>query len=247
MKITSFGFGSMVPLLLVSLGTWYSVCAASANVVGYVNIPIYTGDNLIANQLDAGANTLNDLFPTSNPNILDGTTFRIWDTVTQSLSPVSTYDSMMGWSINYNFTSFATGAGGVLNSPSPWTWTSVGNVVPYSNIAGLGFGSIWNPNYSGGQQLIACPVPVSGTMDMMFTNVVGRLPQNGESVQILNAATQTSTTTTFHTGTGWDNGDPGLAAGQAAWFTLVPEPSSVGLLLIGVTALLLRRRPHPVR
>jgi hypothetical protein len=201
-------------------------------LVGYINIPIYTGDNLIANQLDAGANTLNDLFPTSNTSIPDGTTFKQWDPIANMYLPTSTYDSLSGWSINYNFNTFASGAGAVLNSPSAWTWTSIGNVVLYDNLLGMG-GPIWNPNYASGKYLIASPIPFTGPIDTMFYNVAGRPPLIGESVQILNAATQTYTTTTFN-GTSWDNGDPSLSQGEAAWFTLVPEPSSVTLIGFGV-------------
>jgi hypothetical protein len=211
-------------------------------IVGYVNVPIYTGDNLIANQLDAGANTLNDLFPISNTSIPDGTTFKEWDPIANMYTPTSTYNSVSGWDINYNFNTFASGAGGVLNSPSAWTWTFVGNVIQYSNLLG-GNGPVWNPNYASGKYMIASPIPLGAPMDTMFTNVVARPPLIGESVQILNAATQTSTTTTFN-GTTWNNGDPSLAPGQAAWFNLVPEPSSVALIGFGVVMVaLLRCKP----
>jgi hypothetical protein len=91
-------------------------------------------------------------------------------------------------------------------------------------------------------------------MDIMFTNVVGRLPLDGEWAAILNPTNQTYTFTTFHTGSGWDNGDPVLGYGQSAWFDLggglpatfssipmVPEPSAVALGGLAVAIFLVRR------
>jgi hypothetical protein len=216
---------------------------ASANVVGYVNVTLYPGDNLIANQLQNTNNTLDTLF--TSPAVPNGATFTKWNPVTDTFLPTSIYDaSSQTWSINYDFSTFTDGQGGVINSPSLWTNTFVGNVVFYSNITPGYGGPNWNPNYASGLYLLGCPEPLGGPIDMMFTNVVGRLPNDGEWVRILNAANQTYTSTTFHTGTGWDNGDPMLAAGQAAWFNLVvPEPSSLAIIAVGaVTRALLRRR-----
>jgi hypothetical protein len=52
--------------------------------------------------------------------------------------------------------------------------------------------------------------------------VVGRDPQNGESVTTLNALSQISTTTIFENGS-WDNGDPLLGVGRSAFFNLGPD------------------------
>jgi hypothetical protein len=234
----------------VLLLCWVLTHSASAS---YYNVPLYAGDNLIANQLNAGSSiadyTLNSLF--SSPSVPDGATFTEWDPSANAYLPVSTYNSFArAWDINYNLNTFSSGQGGILhlplNSPSPWTETFVGSLVPYQNIIPDFGGPLWNPNYANGLYLIACPDPLSGTMDMMFADVVGRLPQNGEWVKILNPATQTYTTTTFHTGTGWDNGDPSLGIGQAAWFDLgpvvVPEPASLAIVGGGVTLLTVFRR-----
>src|SRR5690348_12002805 len=74
----------------------------SANIVGYYNLPLYAGDNLIANQLDAGTvpdNTLSTIFqPGAVP---EGATFTEWDPTTQQYLPTSVYDTVNGWSINY--------------------------------------------------------------------------------------------------------------------------------------------------
>jgi hypothetical protein len=75
-----------------------------------------------------------------------------------------------------------------------------------------------------------------------FTNVVGRAPLDGESVRILDETNQIYSVTTFRQSSGWDNGEPMLAVGQAAFFSLVPEPSTVQLAVLGAAALMLSRR-----
>jgi len=220
---------------------------ASANIVGYYNLPIYAGDNLIANQLDdGGANTLNDLFNNSAA-VPNGTTFTEWNPSANAYLPVSTYNAATtNWSINYALNTFVSGQGGLLHSPSPWTATIVGSLVAYTNVLAPSSDLNWNPNYANGLYLLGCPEPLSGAMDFMFPKIVGRLPQDGEWVKILNPATQTYTTTTFNSSTGWDNGDPSLGVGQAAWVDLgpvvVPEPTTLALAgLSGLGVLLFRR------
>ena len=94
---------------------------------------------------------------------------------------------------------------------------------------------------NNGTLLLSCYLPLAAK----FFDVVGRNPDDGESVTLLNALTQLETTTTFHNGS-WDNGDPLLAVGQSAFFNLgpqaaVPEPASVGFGLFGAGLLALAK------
>src|SRR5690349_14723265 len=219
----------------------------SINIVGYYNLGISPGYNLIANQLSFSNNTLNAIF---NPTTPVGSTFTRWDAVAQQFLPVSTYTAS-GWTINY---SLNFGEGGILSSPISWTNTFVGEVSPALDPNTMTYN--WHPNYPNGLQLLSSPVPFTGPMDSMFTNVVGRLPQEGVWVAILNPATQAYIITTFHNGLGWDNGDPALSYGQSAWFdlgaglpaslssipVLVPEPSTAILTIAGIATFLFRRR-----
>jgi hypothetical protein len=219
----------------------------SGNIVGFYRLEIFPGNFLIANQLSNHTNTLNTIF---NGDIPVGTSFTMWDAAAQHFTPLSTYSgSNSGWTINYtlNF-----GEGGLLTSSFDWQTTIVGEVI--SNfVDGVGLVN-WHPNYSSGLHLISSPIPITAPMDSMFTNVVGRLPQDGEWAAILNPTNQTYTFTTFHTGSGWDNGDPILGYGQSAWFDLggglpatlsslpmVPEPGAVALGILGVGLLFVRR------
>lgn len=198
----------------------------SGNIVGYYTLPLFAGDNLIANQLDAGTvpdNTLSTIF---QPGVVpEGATFAEWDPTTQQYLPTSVYDTVNGWSINYTL---GFGQGGLLHSPSSFMNTFVGSVWSgYNPIT-----DTWVPPLvaGSGSQLLSCYVPIS---DATFYETVGRNPQSGESVTRLNAATQTYTTTTFENGV-WNNGVPALNVGQSAFFNLepVPEPDAALLLFV---------------
>jgi hypothetical protein len=238
---------TLITIFASLLLTFSGRAQGSLNIVGYYNLNISAGNYLIANQLSNHTNTLNTIFGGSIPT---GTTFTMWDAAAQHFLPLSTYaGSNSGWTLNY---SLNYGEGGLLTSPSPWQTTIVGEVI--SNfVEGVGLVN-WNPNYSNGLHLLSSPLPISAPMDTMFTNVTGRLPQNGEWVAVFNPTNQTYTITTFHTGSGWDNGDPILGIGQSAWFDLggglpanfssipmVPEPNAVALACAGIATVLVRR------
>ena len=195
----------------------------TSNVVGYINQPLYVGDNLIANQLSNSNNTLNAIF---NQSIPEGTAFTKWNPASVQFMPISTYDTDGGWSINYELN---YGEGGLLHSASPFTNTFVGTVWPGFN----GQGSFVPPLVTSyGLLLLSCYVPIGSAT---FYDVVGRDPQNGESVTLLNAAAQLSTVTIFANGN-WSNGDPLLDVGQSAFFTLKPVPEPEILSLLGAGA-----------
>jgi len=213
------------------------------NVVGYINRPMVPGVSLVANQLNTPDNTLNHLFYSGSGSVPNGATFTKWDSANNVYLPLSVYNlAIDSWSINY---SLNLGEGGALNSPSSWINTFVGEVVAYSNIVSdLGGSMPWAPNYANGLHLVACPMPLGGSISNMFANVVGRSPGIGEWVKILNESSQTYITATFN-GSSWDN-NPNLPVAQAAWFNLgpvnVPEPSALALGLTAMAFFIARRR-----
>ncbi|HEV2694637.1 MAG TPA: PEP-CTERM sorting domain-containing protein [Verrucomicrobiae bacterium] len=203
----------------------------SGNIVGYINQSIAAGNNLIANQLSNSNNTLGVLFAQTTP---EGTTFTKWDAANNQYLPASTYDTTGGWSIDY---SLNYGEGGLLNSPTSFNNVFVGSVWP-------GFtGDPFTPPLVSdtGVLLLACVIPINNAS---FYDVVGRDPADGEFVTVLNPLTQLESTTTYDDGS-WDNGNPALAMGQAAFFGLgdpaaitpVPEPSTNALFGAGLAAL----------
>ena len=210
------------------------------NVVGYINRPIGPGQSLVANQLDATPNnTINSVLL----SVAHGATFTKWDPAANVFLPQSVFNlGTHTWSINYTLN---LGEGGLVNSPSLTTNTFVGTVANYTNIVDLGpGGGVWAPNYADGLYLISCPVPVAGPISSMFANVIGRTPEPGEWVKVLDENTQTYITATFN-GSAWDN-DPSLGVAHAAWFNLgpvVPEPSSMALIgVAGLVAWRFRQR-----
>lgn len=203
----------------------------SSNIVGYINQPLYAGDNLIANQLSFSNNTLNAIF---QPGVPEGATFTEWDPSSNQYLPVSVYDTITGWSINYELD---YGQGGLFHSPVNFINTFAGSVWP---------GFVLNGPFvpplvtDSGTLLLSCYIPIAPAT---FYDVVGRDPQNGESVTLLDAVSQISTTTTFENGV-WDNGTPILNIGQSAFFNLesVPEPAVYNLVGAGLLLLAIARK-----
>ncbi|HTY89085.1 MAG TPA: PEP-CTERM sorting domain-containing protein [Candidatus Acidoferrum sp.] len=238
-----------------------AVCAAclvlshsvfALNIVGYINLNLQPGVNLIADQLlQTPDNSLNTILTGSG--LADGTSFTMWSN--GAFLPMSYYDSGSGtWSINYQLN---LGTGGYLTSPVQTTVTFVGQVGPYFNDFGNNIG--WNPNYPNGPQLISNPIPIAGDLNYEFYNVTGRNPVAGEGVATWNPLTQTYTESFFN-GTQWLDqtlSQPSTATiqvGQSAWFALganysmtipspVPEPGALALVGLGAGLLLLRRKP----
>ena len=223
-------------VLVVGFGTTSS---AFAQVVGYVNRVFYAGDNLVANPLLHGDNSLNTVLAYSVP---DGATFTKWNGAANQFLPSSVFNAAShSWSINYDFNP-TDGQGGVLHSLSPFTNTFNGAVYQGHDYAhsinGNLFGYWDGPARPGGLSLLADADPIEAN----FMHVVGRAPQDGEWVRTLNEANQTYGVTTFHQVSGWDNGEPALAVGQAAYFELVPEPSTIALGGLGAAAVTILRR-----
>jgi hypothetical protein len=206
----------------------------SLDVVGYYNIELSRGDNLIANQLDDGVgNHLADIFPQEVPT---GSTFTEWNSTTDSLMPISTYNGST-WSINYALAQ--DGTGGVFNSPIAATLTVVGTVENFNVETGE---YTFAPPARGIGTYLLCTAAALG--EVTFQEIVGRDPVASDFVKIWDASTQTYTTTTYN-GVSWDNGVPTLNVGQSAYFGLAastPEPSSLVLIALGAGCWLYHRR-----
>lgn len=199
----------------------------SQNIVGYINLELYAGNNWVGNPLASSDDTLATIF---QPGVPEGTSFAEWNPATQQYLPPSVYDTTTGWSINY---SWGYGQGGLLNTPSPFLNTFVGTVWPGLDING----PFIPPLVTGGAQLLACVIPIQAT----FYDVMGRDPQNGDSVTTLDGPSQSTTTTVFENGL-WSEGIPLLNVGQAAIFgnsasynpDVPPAPEPGGLQLAGI-------------
>ncbi len=200
------------------------------SLVGDIGLSFVQGDNWLGDSLfvdppDPLNNTLDLVLPSGVPG---GTTIKEWDPISDAYTTLSVFNSQSGWSINYTL---APGDGAVLNAPSAFNVTFWGIVLDDFEEFVYNEGnpaSDWLPPAinTPGTFLLSCEVPID---QAPFQQVVGRDPLDGESVEQWNAASQTDSTTTYEGGT-WSNGAPALAVGEAALFTLVPEPGTITLL-----------------
>jgi len=143
------------------------------SLVGYVNVTITNGFNFVANPFDVtgvGApNLLSNVF--SGESVPQGTKAYLWDVASQAFSTPSTYTALTTrWSINYDV---FPGKGFVLQSPSLWTATFVGQVL-------LGTNTILVPG-NGKWSLLAAPLPLAGAF-LSTTNVPPFPAVDGDSV-----------------------------------------------------------------
>jgi len=196
--------------------------------VGYYNYAFQPGNNWFGNQLNNTPNDLDTLI-SSAPT---GTTVSLWNPTSDSFGQTSTWNGSQ-WSIDLTLN---PGNAALLDTPTLFTNTFLGSVV--------NFPPTYPPPFSGpnGTYLLSSIDPLTLSGNSVFDYIVGRDPQNGEQVTVLDALTQTTTTSTY-SGGAWDI-VPALGVGEAALFKLVPEPSSLGLLLVGAGILSYFRRPH---
>lgn len=183
----------------------------SVNVVGYVNVPLAEGFNLVANPLDASGgndvtNILNKGLPAGtqvysfNGSSYDISTYTKDKTGTSTnWSPVITLDPGLGF-----WVSIPSGAGAQVN-------TFVGEVMQ---------GTLTNPNIpaGGGFSLVGSMVPVAGALntDLQYNGGAG------DQVYQWNGATyDISTYTKDKTGTStnWSPSVPQVAVGEGFWLS----------------------------
>jgi hypothetical protein len=204
--------------------------AFSANVVGYVNEQFGPGDTLFGNPLLNTFNDLNHLFdPTYVPQ---GTTISLWDATSHQWAQSSTFLDGT-WSVDLELN---PGTGALLHTSALFVNTFVGTVLNADGSPYDGNGITPPPPFAGpnGTYLWSSKVPAQFPgIGPVWNYIVGRDPHEGEQFSTL-----TSITTFTHGA--WDNGDPFLNVGQAAFFNIgpsVPEPSVAGLVIGGVVTL----------
>ncbi len=189
----------------------------SVNVVGYVNVTLTNGFNLIGNQLDLDGtglnNNVNTVFSTNLPS---GSIVYAWSG-TSFASPAATFLSKSGWGGGTNAvnTALAPGKGVFVALPAGQskTITLVGNVMQ---------GSLSN-SYAGGYSVLSSTVPQGG----LVQTDLGFVALNGAIVYKYNPATQAyvSPAYTFLTKTGWSPSQPSVGVGEA-FFLASPSASA---------------------
>jgi len=175
----------------------------SQNAVGYVNLTLASGFNLIANPLRQTDTTLETLIP--NPP--DQTIFYSFAHVggytlyTYDLSGVGGWDPSGGH--------FDLGKGAFIKAPSAFTITVVGEVAQ---------GTLTNPVEGPGFDLKGSMVPQTG----LLSGNLGYTPVDGEVIYKFSNATGYTLYTYDLSGVGgWDPEDPSMGVGEG-FFTSTP-------------------------
>jgi len=179
-----------------------ALAVTSVNVVGYVNVPLLTGYNLVAPPLAAADNTIASILP-SVPN---GTFVLKWDATIQQFPTTVSFDSDIfgGW--DNPAVIISPGEAIFINVGAPTTITFVGDVRQ------SGAGTLDTTLYPA-NNFVGSQVPQQGGI----TTVLGYPAVNGDYALIWDNVSQSyPTTASYDTDIfgGWDS-EPilGLAQG----------------------------------
>jgi hypothetical protein len=206
------------PVVGVGQAVWISLTGGSPPAIP-TEIRTYTltipndGFVAIANQLDHGSNTLNEVLP----NVPDGTMILKWDCASQDWSPnVPTYSAFTGkWSPN---STLAPGEGALI---------SIGNGVGPSTVltfTGTPHVPVLPPTFPcgyGKYYLLSRQTNDLGT----FQNITGLVPSEGARLLRWSVPLQDFTVYSFTQGAWSPSNPPALNIGECAQF-LVPMPTN---------------------
>jgi hypothetical protein len=184
----------------------------SANVVGYVNIALTNGENLVANQLDLDGsgtnNTLQSVFSTNLPN-----STKVWTLAGGNWQNASFSASSGKWLGQTNLVNAALGLGrGV--------FVNIPTTLPPTNIVFTEVGIVpqgpFTNQISAGVQIVSSLIPVGGYID---TNLL-YYASKGDKVYTWNQAAQNyGATIPSYTGTKWLPSDPNLQVCQPVFLS----------------------------
>jgi hypothetical protein len=172
----------------------------SVNVVGYVNLQLTNGFNMISNPLDKdGTGTNNTITTVFGNSLPDGTTVYKFSGGTFSQSDL--FFNGPGWLAGGTIT-MNPGEGIFVQTPGPATVTVTGNVLQgnQSNSFGAGF------------NIIANKVPIEG----LLTSQLNYQPTDNDTLYFWDPVSQTYATSFLYiTGPGWLPFEPTVSLGQA--------------------------------
>jgi hypothetical protein len=183
----------------------------SLNVVGYINLPLTNGYQMVANQLDLDGtgtnNTLASVFSTNLPNL---TQVLSWDPIAQTFD-LATYrtstSAFAGNTTGVTATGLQMGQGVFVNlsaSATPTTITTVGTVMQ----AGMGVPAVLPQGYS----MVSSQAPLSGGV----TTTLGYPAGNLDQILTWSVTGQTYVLSTYRSSTSsYTGGEPQIAVGQS--------------------------------
>jgi len=178
----------------------------SLNVVGYVNLTLTNGFNLVANPLDAGAsNTVQGILSTNLPA---SSTIFIFNPADGQFDTSLSFNKNKIWSGD---APWVPGQGIFIQiapaAVTPVTITAVGQITA---------GSYTNHQVSttGGFSLVGSTIPVSGPLDGTGTNAVNFTPIKGDTVFLFDNPINNYDSFTFTKQLIWSPSDPNISVGQ---------------------------------
>jgi len=198
-------------LFLTAAATLVSAAAmaqvVSVNVVGFVNVDLKTGYNLLCNPLAATNDTVEAIFA-GMPDALGGSTIQQWDAANQTFSPnIATFLGAGTWDYAGTSYTIAPGKGFFLNSAANATVTFVGEVrqATSGNLV-----TPLTPNFN----FIGSQVPMAGAIQSALQYSPADV---GDTVQLWDATVQhyNPVIYTYLGSNTWDPSEPTVGIGQA--------------------------------
>jgi len=184
-------------VLAAGLATSMAQNVYSLNVVGYYNVEMAAGWNLVANQLDQpGDNTVATVFGDQLPN-----NAQVFKFVGGSWSQSDAYLTGVGWLAGGTIT-VNPGEGVFVNCPEATTVTFVGEVKQ---------GELSIP-YGAGYSVVSSQVPQAGGVE----SVLGYAPQAGDQLVFWSKGDQSfATSAAYVSGLGWLPSEPSVGVGES--------------------------------
>jgi len=173
----------------------------SVNVVGYINLSLTNGLNLVANQLDFDGtgtnNTISGVFSNSLPN--NSTVYKF---ESGSFVPISYSHST--WQASANTTSLNPGEAVFVLVPSSVTVTTVGQVLQ---------GGLTN-NLNGALNLLSSVAPLSGAVDSTGNGGLNYVPTANDIIYVWDPVGQSYLSPYSFSHGHWGPSDPVISVGQ---------------------------------
>jgi hypothetical protein len=181
----------------------------SQNIVGYINVPLNAGYNLIANQLDVDGSGLNNsIYSAVGTNFVPLTTSVLcWNGSSFTTIKLLSNHTWSGAASAIVTNAMNPGAGFFIDVPAATNVTFVGNVI-------LGTNTYTIP---AGYQIVSLSGPTTNTIDGGGYHP-GKIGSTGDQLLVWNGS---SFTTHKWLGSSWTGGDPVLSVSQSVFLDSV--------------------------
>ncbi len=185
----------------------------SLNVVGYINLPLVEGYNLVANQLDADGTGTNNTDVGVFATVPAGTTVYTWSGASYNVNVYA--KNKAGTATNWT-----TPTGFKLN-PGQGVWVQIPAGAGSSTVTSVGQvlqGTLNNPNFVAGYSLLSDQVPLAGALQTGLNYPA----QAGDTIYQWIGGSQSYNVSVYSknkagTATNWLPSEPTIAVGEGFW------------------------------